>query len=231
MEHVNDNYMPSSDRSGQVFQYLSGGIAANRWKEGDKLPTEAQLCSQLEVSRTTVRRAIGRLTGMGLAKSIQGKGTFVCCPEPEPGPETVLPRLEEQMESADRLTVFEFRKIIECESAALAAIRANAADVQEIEQSILEMEADRSQQDTAEQDMAFHYLIARASGNKIIQFIFETMRSTYAQMFEANVAKLGNVGIEQHRRILLAIQTRDMDAARQCMLKHLEDTMRSVCQP
>lgn len=230
MEYTNNNYISGSDRSDHVFQYLSDGIAANRWKVGDKLPTEAQLCSQLEVSRTTVRRAIGRLTGMGLAKSVQGKGTFVCRPEPGPG-ENILPRLEEQMESTDRLTVFEFRKIIESESAALAAIRANAADVQKLEQSILEMEANRSSHDTAEQDMAFHYLIAQASGNEIIQYIFETMRGTYARMFEANVAKLGNVGIEYHRRILLAIQTRDMDAARQCMLKHLESTMRSVCEP
>lgn len=229
MEHIHDNHTPGSDRSGQVFQYLSDGIAASRWKEGDKLPTEAQLCSQLDVSRTTVRRAIGRLTGMGLTKSIQGKGTFVC--RPEAGREAFLPRLEEQMESADRLTVFEFRKIIESESAALAAIRANASDVRMLEQSILEMEANRSPQNTAEQDMAFHYLIAQASGNKIIQYIFETMRGTYTRMFEDNVAKLGNVGIESHRRILLAIQTRDMDAARQCMLRHLEDTMRSVCQP
>lgn len=229
MEHINDNYTPGSERSEYVFQYLNEGIAANRWKEGDKLPTEAQLCSQLEVSRTTVRRAIGRLTGMGLAKSIQGKGTFVC--RPKPGSESVSPHLEDQLGRADRLTVFEFRKIIESESAALAAIRANAADVQRMEQSILEMEADRSPQNTAAQDMVFHYLIAQASGNEIIQYIFETMRSTYARMFEDNVAKLGNVGIEYHRRILLAIQTRDMEAARQCMLKHLENTMRSVCQP
>lgn len=228
MEHINDNYTSGSDRSDHVFQYLNDGITANRWKEGDKLPTEAQLCSQLEVSRTTVRRAIGRLTGMGLAKSIQGKGTFVC--RPRPGSETI-PNLEEQLGRADRLTVFEFRKIIESESAALAAIRANAADVQRMEQSILEMEANRSPQNTAEQDMAFHYLIAQASGNEIIQYIFETMRGTYARMFEDNVAKLGNVGIEYHRRILLAIQTRDMEAARQCMHKHLENTMRSVCQP
>lgn len=229
MKHINDGRSPSFDRSDRVFQYLSRSIAANQWTEGDKLPTEAQLCSQLEVSRTTVRRAISRLTGMGLAKSIQGKGTFVCRPDLMSEQRTV--HFEDKLKNTDRLTVFEFRKIIECESAALAAIRANAADVQKMERSILKMEADLSPQDTAEQDMLFHNLIAQASGNEIIQYIFETMRGTYARMFEDNVAKLGNVGIEYHRRILLAIQARDMEAARQTMLKHLENTMRSVCQP
>lgn len=221
----------SSALSDRVFQYLSDGIRDGLWKAGDQIPTEAQLCSLLEVSRTTVRRAIGRLTGMGLAKSVQGRGTFVCqraLPEEE---SAATLRLEDQLKNIDRLTVFEFRKIIESESAALAAIRAKAVDVAEIEQSILAMEANHSQQETAGQDMAFHYLIARASGNDIIRYIFETMRTTYARMFEDNVAKLGNVGIEQHRRILLAIQTRDMESARQCMIKHVEDTMRLVCRP
>lgn len=229
MEHKNRT--DSSALSDHVFQYLSSGIQEGLWKPGDQLPTEAQLCGVLEVSRTTVRRAIGRLAGMGLAKSVQGKGTFVC--QTTPPVEGTAPgfRLEEHLAHIDRLTVFEFRKIIESESAALAAIRAKAEDVEEIEQSILTMEADRSPRDTADQDMAFHYLIARASGNEIIHYIFETMRSTYARMFEDNVAKLGNVGIEQHRRILLAIQTRDMESARQCMLKHVEDTMRLVCRP
>lgn len=210
--------------SDSVFQYLNDGIISGRWKVGDKLPTEAQLCSQLGASRTTVRGAIGRLTGLGLAQSIQGKGTFVCTP-PLPDNQNSLLHLE----NADRLSVFEFRKIIESESAALAAIRANSADVMEMEHSIVEMEAGRSPQDVAAQDMAFHYLVARASGNEIIQSIFEVMRATYARMFEANVAQLSNAGVENHRRILLAIQTRDMQGARQSMLNHLDDTMRSVC--
>lgn len=229
MEHTKQS--DNSALSDRVFQYLSDGIRDGLWKEGDQLPTEAQLCSTLEVSRTTVRRAIGRLTGMGRAQSVQGRGTFVCqelLPEEE---SAAALRLEDQLNNIDRLTVFEFRKIIESESAALAAIRAQAVDVAEIEQSILAMEADHSPQETAGQDMAFHYLIARASGNDIIRYIFETMHATYARMFEDNVAKLGNVGIEQHRRILLAIQTRDMESARQCMIKHVEDTMRLVCRP
>ena len=79
--------------------------------------------------------------------------------------------------------------------------------------------------------MAFHCLVARASGNEVILRVFQLMRSTYIRMFEDNVSLLGKTGTEHHRRILLAIQTRDMQTARSCMLDHLDDTMRAICRP
>ena len=215
-----------SSATDQVFGYLSRGIAAGTWKPGEKLPSEAQLCRQLGASRVTVRSALSRLAGLGQVRSQQGRGTFVCRPAPPDAPGNLL-----GLGGADRLSVFEFRKIIESESAALAAIRATSADVTEMEQSILGMESGQSDEAVAEQDMAFHCLVARASGNEVILRVFQLMRSTYIRMFEDNVSLLGKTGTEHHRRILLAIQTRDMQTARSCMLDHLDDTMRAICRP
>ena len=206
-----------------VFQYLQEGISSGRWKPGDKLPSEAELCRELSASRVSVRNAIGRLAGLG--QSLQGKGTFVRTP-----PASGLLNTTLYLPSTDRLNVFEFRKIIESESAALAAIRATSADVQAMEESIVQMGSGASDPDVAEQDLAFHQLIAKASGNEIILQVFQAMRSIYSRMFEENVALLGKVGSEHHRRILLAVQTRDMQTARQCMLEHLDDTMRAICR-
>ena len=218
------NSRQSARTTESVLLYLSDGIREGRWKNGEKLPSEAQLCRELNVSRTTVRSAIGRLNGLGLAQSMQGRGTFVCAvPKQDAEPLCI--------QSANRLDVFEFRKIIESESVALAAIRATALDVQEMEKAVIDMTLGQTQQEVAEQDMLFHYLIARASGNKIILNVFEAMRDTYRQMFMNNVAHMHNAGAAYHRRILMAIQTRDMDAARKQMLDHLDDTMRLVCRP
>ena len=123
----------SARMTDSAFQYLSDGIREGRWKSGEKLPSESQLCQELDISRTTVRSAIGRLTGLGLARSIQGKGTFVCAAPPAQAAE------QQRIQSTNRLDVFEFRKIIESESAALAAIRATALDVQEMEDTIAGM--------------------------------------------------------------------------------------------
>ena len=211
--------------SDTVYNYLSDGIRTGRWKIGDKLPSEAQLCRELDTSRTTVRGAIERLNGLGLAQSIRGKGTFVRRPKPNEHVAELL-----HMDGASRMDVFEFRKIIESESAALVAMRATAADVEALEKTILGMANGRSQKEVAKQDMEFHYLIASLSGNQIIKSVFEMLRPTYAGMFMTNVAQLHKAGVLHHRNILLAIQSRDMNAARQFMLEHLDDTMRSVCQ-
>lgn len=45
--------------------------------KGAKLPSERQLCQDYEVSRTTVRNALGSLVNSGVLYQIQGKGTFV----------------------------------------------------------------------------------------------------------------------------------------------------------
>lgn len=210
--------------SDSAYQYLVDGISSGRWKTGDKLPSEAELCRELDASRSTVRSAIERLIGLGLAQSFQGKGTFVSNNVPREHAEALL-----HINGASRLDVFEFRKIIESESAALTAIRATAEDVSEIEESISDMTQATSDAETAEADMRFHQLIARCSGNMIIQGIFDVLKPTYSEMFMQNVLHMKKAGVYFHRQIFLAIQSRDMEEARRHMLEHIDDAMRAVC--
>lgn len=210
--------------SDSVYDYLADGINSGRWRTGDKLPSEAELCLELNASRSTVRSAIERLNGLGLVQSFQGKGTFVSNAVPREHAEAML-----HINRASRLDVFEFRKIIESQSAALAAMRATSADVAEMEKYILGMAEGETQQEIADQDMRFHQLIARCSGNMIIQGVFEVMYPTYAEMFMTNVAHMHKHGVNQHRHILLAIQSRNMEEARHSMLEHIDDAMRAVC--
>ncbi len=48
-----------------------------KWKPGEAIPSEAELAKQHEVSRTTVRQAIGDLVSLGYLVRRQGKGTYV----------------------------------------------------------------------------------------------------------------------------------------------------------
>lgn len=209
-----------------VFDHLAQSIHSGVWKPGDKLPSEAQLCAQLGTSRITVRSALGRLAALGLVRSQQGKGTFVCETQPTDAHIAML-----VPQNPDRLSVFEFRRIIEGESIALAAIRATTAEVEALQQTILDMEQATTAEEIAKQDMLFHSLIAKASGNEIIQWAFHMLEDVYARMFTENVALLGSSGIDAHRAMLLDIQVRDMDAARQHMIAHLESVTRAICQP
>lgn len=55
-------------------------IATGAWKEGDRLPPERQLCRVFDVSRSTLRQALGELEARGLISRHQGRGTFVTRP-------------------------------------------------------------------------------------------------------------------------------------------------------
>lgn len=61
-----------------VYRQLLDNIKTNVWKSGEKLPSENELCAQLNVSRISVRAAIQRLKSIGLVESRKGKGTYVC---------------------------------------------------------------------------------------------------------------------------------------------------------
>lgn len=61
----------------QLAQRLKEEIHAGRYKEGDKLPTELELCQLYAVSRNTVRGALEQLEKETLLLRQQGKGTFV----------------------------------------------------------------------------------------------------------------------------------------------------------
>jgi GntR family transcriptional regulator len=52
-------------------------IKSGEFSVGDALPSEPALAASFGVSRMTVREAIRSLTGEGLVRQVQGKGTFV----------------------------------------------------------------------------------------------------------------------------------------------------------
>ena len=61
----------------RIKDYLTGEIAAGRWKEGDVVPSEQALVRQFGVSRMTVNRAVRELTAEQVLTRRQGSGTFV----------------------------------------------------------------------------------------------------------------------------------------------------------
>lgn len=75
--------MPLLDRTSsvplfeQIARHLSTQIEAGELAPRAKIPSEATLMTQFEVSRMTVRQAIGHLRAQGLVVARHGSGVFV----------------------------------------------------------------------------------------------------------------------------------------------------------
>ena len=64
----------------QLVGIIKRNISTGILSVGDLLPSEAELCRALNISRNTVRQAIGELEEEGLVVRKRGRGTFVADP-------------------------------------------------------------------------------------------------------------------------------------------------------
>jgi len=61
----------------QLLNDIRARIASGEWQPGTRLPTEAELASELSVSRVTIRQALSAAVDANLVIRIPGKGTYV----------------------------------------------------------------------------------------------------------------------------------------------------------
>ena len=61
----------------QVANWIRSKVITGFWPQGYKLPPEVDLAEQLQISRGTLRKALGLLTKDKIIEQSHGKGTFV----------------------------------------------------------------------------------------------------------------------------------------------------------
>jgi GntR family transcriptional regulator len=69
----------------QLSELLRQEVEAGRWKVGEQIPVEEDICAHFSLSRTTVRKSLDALVNQGLLHRSQGRGTFVSAPKQEEG--------------------------------------------------------------------------------------------------------------------------------------------------
>ncbi len=78
----------------QLSQHIENAILSGQLQAGDPLPSERDIASIADISRVTVRKAIGKLVQEGLVIQRQGSGT------------SVAPQSDRVQQSLSRLTSF-----------------------------------------------------------------------------------------------------------------------------
>lgn len=215
----------------EIIAQIRKELAEGRWKPEDRLPSERELSERFQVSRASVRESIRALESMGLVTIKSGEGTYVAS-----GSEALLsPLVSIILQQKDvLLDIFEARKVIEPEIAALAAERAGPEEIQQMEEILKEQARQVSQGDTGvEADTAFHSLLTQSTKNKVFLRLNDAIVDSLRETRERSLQIHGRPArsLAGHREILKAIRAKDPAKARHAMLEHLMAIERNVLKP
>lgn len=205
-----------------IVSQITALILEGNLNTGDRLPSERELCERFGVGRNSVREAVRALESANLVTTRQGDGTFVVA-----SPESLVPVLSEKLssggESGLRL-LFEARRLLEPQIAALAAERATAGEKDKLA-SILDRQRTEIRQGRSgmAEDTAFHLALAEAAKNefllRLVGLLLHSLKELRERSIRENVDRLRS--LQGHLEILEAVRSRDQKRAVSRMLSHL----------
>lgn len=203
-------------------------IAAGRLRPGDPVPPERELVENYRVGRSSVREALRMLESQGLIEA-RGNGTFTV----SHARNTLNQSLELLLSvaEADLHELFEIRRILEGECAALAAGRRREADLVRMRAAIAEMESGIGSEDAyIAADLEFHLTIAEATGNRVAAHLMHALRDQLHRALGTvyQIPHSAERSLAQHREIVEAIGARRPDEARASMQAHIGRVEREI---
>ncbi len=206
-----------------IVDQIRERIVRGELRAGDRLPPERELAVAFGASRTAVREALKTLAQMGLVEMTQGRGTVVTDNTSDAMRSSIsLMMRVGRLQSPEYLV--EMREIIEPEIAALAAERADAAQVTALREAIERMDVALHQsEDYIAADNAFHRTLALATRNPLILSLVDSIVDLLAEQRKLIFSAPGGPerGQVNHRALLEAIERRDVEGARAAMRAHL----------
>jgi GntR family transcriptional repressor for pyruvate dehydrogenase complex len=212
----------------QIYGDILNRILEGEYKEGERLPTEHALAERFSTSRPTVREALARLRADGIISTRHGSGTTVAR-RPDPDVRRFAP-LETL---SDIRRCYEFRIVTEAGAAALAALKADAEDIDAIQHAWDELNRIIEEQGIgAKDDFLFHQAVARASKNPffitVMSFIEEQI--LFSMNLSRNLSLVKTVERQrlvqaEHMAVLDAIRRKDAAGAGAAMREHLENAL------
>ncbi|MBL8710084.1 MAG: FadR family transcriptional regulator [Rhodospirillaceae bacterium] len=206
---------------------LRQAIIAGTYRHGEKLPAERHLADAFNASRTTVRLALDQLEQERLVTRRVGSGTFVN--------HRAVSELDNIADSTSPLELIEARLGIEPHMTRLAVLNASNRDIEKMTEVIerAELASDDSTVWT-DWDTQFHLLLAEAAHNRLILWLYQHINEIrshdqWASMRDkvltpARIAEYNR----QHRALLGAIASRDVEGAAAMVTSHLHFARRQL---
>lgn len=218
---------------GRIADDLGIAILNGQHLPGATLPNEIEASEKLRVSRTAYREAVRTLAAKGMVESRPKAGTRVSARrrwnlldpdvlawmfEGDPGEEFIG-------------GLFELRKIVEPQAAALAAQRRSSAQLARMGHALEEMARyGLATEQGRAADQAFHDEILRATGNEVLMTLTATLGAAirWTTIFKQRRTRLPRDPIPEHRKLYAAIAEGDAERATQATRELIELALQDI---
>lgn len=187
-----------------------------------RLPPERELAIELQVGRSTLRKALEVLEAEGQIWRHVGQGTFVGRRPAVAGVEQML-----KLGTVAPKELLDARLVLEPSIAACAATTARASDIERIKMCALKRETTKEPDAYNLWDHQFHLAIAEATQNPILVTLLEQLNSLRRTPTWSTYKKdrmkdpFYSISKREHRAIIAAIEQHNSAGAFQAMKAHI----------
>lgn len=216
-----------------VTAAIGADICGGRFAPGTVLPRESDLCETYGVSRTVIRESLKVLETKGLVHGRPRVGTLVLDrSEWNVLDAQILEWMGPDVLSAQLLgSILEARRTVEPAAAFLAAARATAQEIADLERACDEMgAADDDLEAFTAADTRFHETLLRASHNKVFHQLSSIIHAALSHALHASnrasVKRDEALGV--HRELVDALRMRDATRAETCSRNILDLAARDL---
>lgn len=193
--------------SDQVKEILLKRILDGEYSPGDRL-VEMHIAQEFEISQAPVREALRELEALGFVESEPYRGTRV-----------------RAVTKSELTEIYPVRAALEEVAARAAAVRL-AGNVEALEAELEAMHAAAEKGDLYEEvrhDVEFHRLIIEASGNRVLQDMWRSLRIEARTLISVLKVHIGGHELaEMHQPVLEALAEGDAEKAGLLLHKHVE---------
>jgi GntR family transcriptional repressor for pyruvate dehydrogenase complex len=216
----------------QVLYEIRDHIQSCNLVAGDKLMTEREMASFLQVSRSSVREALRIMEMFDVIQSRPGEGTVLKTPYIPKVLTNMLPFFNIPTETSVEL--LESRKVLEGGIVKLAAKRRKDKDIQLMQNALDRMGNTNDLQAMIQADVDFHLHLAKAAYNNTLSDILIVvsdlvMPNLYATRLRTHaISGVSTVFVHHHTAILQAVIEKDGDRAYREMENHIDFSIETM---
>ena len=220
---------------GNTVDHLGEAIVAGRYAAGGSIPPEPVLCEELGVSRTVIREAVKSLVAKGLLTTGPKVGTRVQAEEQWNwfDADVIVWQTKAGLSVDFLQDLQDLRRVVEPAAVRLAASRATAQDIADMEEAYAGMKrAIDFGGDYITPDLRFHQGLIRSSHNRMLVQMSRALGALLRTSFEISTTRKDgpSSSLPLHRAVLDAVIAREPARAEQAILVLIDGARKDIDQ-